>query len=270
MRGRSGALGRRARLALLCALLLSALASGADTGAEPAHRSAPTLVGIVDTGVAADPTTTLGRVLEHGTSRSLVPGEGLDDLDGHGTEMAWIVHHHAPSARIAAVKVVDWDGATSDRRVAAAISHLQRRGASVVLVSLAGAEPLPLTRAAIDRATGRGVVVVTAAGNDGLDLGTHASYPGGYDAPRLLTVAAADDDGALLGSSNRGGSTDLVAPGVVATCGRDGTRVTSTGTSGAAALVAAASAERARRPDSSSERLRALSDVQCPSDGVGN
>lgn len=219
----------------LAAALLSAATVAAGTGLLPAcaaDRGAahPPVVGIVDTGL--DP-----RGLE-----AVVVGDVPPDLDGHGTEMAWIVHAAAPSARLVAVRAFADDGTIDDARIAAAIGRARRDGASVVLVSLAGAEPLPRTRRAIAAAGTDGVLVVVAAGNDGLDLDRSPAYPAAYRLANLVTVAAARPDGRLWGSSNRGGPTAVAAAAAVPTCTSEGERATSVGTSAAAAMTAGVAA----------------------------
>lgn len=222
---------RRLAAALLSAATVAAIGTGllSACAADQAAARRP-VVGIVDTGLEA-----------HGLE-SVVTGDAPADRDGHGTEMAWIVHAAAPSARLVAVRAVADDGTLDDARIAAAIGRARRAGASVVLVSLAGAEPLPRTRRAIAAAGADGVLVVAAAGNDGLDLDRSPAYPAAYRASNLVTVAAARPDGQLWGSSNRGGPTAVAAAAAVPTCTRDGERATSVGTSAAAAVTAGVAA----------------------------
>jgi hypothetical protein len=233
------------RAVVLAAAVTVTVTAGCSPGGSPDAASGPTcggpvLVAVVDTGI--DPHVSLGERLDTSRSRSVVPGEGVDDRDGHGTEVAAVVHANAPGARIAAVKASGADG-TSDERLAAAVDHATDAGASVILLSLAGAAPLPLTRAAIERAGGSGALVVAAAGNDGVDIGDHPSYPASYALANLVPVAALDRDGHLLGSSNRGGAVKAAARGVaVPTCTLRGEATTTGGTSAAAALVAARAA----------------------------
>lgn len=225
-------------LRLLC--VAAALAPAGCSDRAPVEESTPPLIGLLDTGVDR---TGLAHAIDRTHSVSLVPGEPLDDVVGHGTEMAWIVHRAAPAARLVAVKVVDRHGATTDERLAAAFEHLRRSGATVALVSLSGAAPLPRTRDAIERSGASGVVVVAAAGNDGIDLDRGSAYPASYVLDNLISVAATDPSGELLGSSNRGGTIARTAAGVVRTCSLGGVARTSRGTSAAAALVAAAAGQ---------------------------
>jgi cell wall-associated protease len=244
-------------VSIVAAVLMAAAACSEQPARSAGER---VTVGIVDTGIDEDQ---FDRILDRAASRSLVPGEGLSDLDGHGTEMASILHRGAPDARLVAAKVVDAHGATTDARLAAGIEHLVDRGASVVLVSLAGAEPLPRTSDAIERAGEEDVVVVLAAGNDGLDLDHATSYPGSSPHRNAVVVAATGPDGSLLGTSNRNGPVTATAPGRVPTCGLDGRQTVATGTSAAAAIVAAwAASERSLDPAPAREHVDRLRDVR--------
>ncbi|HWJ97721.1 MAG TPA: S8 family serine peptidase [Acidimicrobiales bacterium] len=229
---------RAAAGALAALAVTSTIATGCSDAGPPVVT-----VAIIDTGIARD--APLGDMVDVDASSSVVPG-GVDDEDGHGTEMAAVVHAAAPDARLVAVKAVGDDG-TTDQRLATAIGRARSAGADVILLSMAGAEPLPRTRAAIERA-GRGdVLVVAAAGNDGLDLDDHPAYPAAYDEPNLIAVAAIDRDGQLLGTSNRGPTVTARGQGSgVSTCTLDGRPATTGATSAAAALVAGTAARRLR------------------------
>ena len=68
---------------------------------------------------------------------------------------------------------------------------------------------------AIGRADAANILFVAAAGNDGRDNDTTASYPSGYTLPNVISVATIDKNGAKASWSNYGAtSVDLGAPGV--------------------------------------------------------
>ncbi|MFN8017984.1 MAG: S8 family serine peptidase [Acidimicrobiales bacterium] len=210
------------------------------TPATSGPRAAVATVAVLDTGI--DPSVRLDGRLDRARSKSLVPGEGLADADGHGTAMASIVHAAAPEAKVVVVKVAGTTG-TTDARLAEGIDQAAAVGVDVVLVAQAGAGALPRTHRAIERAGRRGVLVVAAAGNDGVDLGAHPAHPAADVAPNLVAVAATDRRGSLLGSSNRGAPIGARGDGeAVPACGLGGEQTTATGTSPAAALVAARAA----------------------------
>lgn len=67
---------------------------------------------------------------------------------------------------------------------------------------------------AIDRSGAAGILFVAAAGNDGLNNDSTASYPSGYTSTNVLAVAAITSTGLLASYSNFGASTvDIGAPG---------------------------------------------------------
>ncbi len=70
-------------------------------------------------------------------------------------------------------------------------------------------------RQAIQAAGEAGVLFVAAAGNDGIDTDSYASYPSGYALDNIVSVAASDHADRLADFSNYGAaSVDLAAPGV--------------------------------------------------------
>lgn len=238
-------------LAVACVLATAATPIGATAPA----RSGPVVVAVIDTGLG--PGGALARAVDWDRSRSVVAGEGLADRDGHGTAMANVVHAAAPDARIVVVKAIGAGGGTSDAELAEAVRHAATVGAAVISLSVAGAEPLPRTRAAIAQAGEAGTLVVVAAGNDGVDLDDHAGYPGGYRLDNLVTVAATGGEGDLLASSNHGGPVSARALGVaVPTCALDGTATRTGGTSAAAALVAGTAARLLAERGGSLAQLR--------------
>jgi subtilisin family serine protease len=237
----------RSRLGLGVAMLVVAATSCVSANAlQP--PAGPVRVAIIDTGV--DRTASLARVLAPVDRLSAVPGTDVDDADGHGTELAELLHLHAPDAQLVSVRAFAPGPQTSDAWLADAVRLAVENRAGVVLLAVSGAEPLPMTEQAIRDAGQADVLVVVAAGNQGLDLARAPSYPASYDIDTVIAVSAADRSGQALASSNRGGPTFVNAPGLaVETCSRDGAVTTMQGTSPAAAIVAGTAAEMlARRP----------------------
>ena len=94
-------------------------------------------------------------------------------------------------------------------------------------------------RDAIATAGDEGMVVVAAAGNDGLDTDASPFFPADFDLPNEISVAAIDATGALATFSNYGANTvDLAAPGTgIETTLDDGTYGVVSGTSVATPFV---------------------------------
>jgi subtilisin family serine protease len=214
-------------------------------------------VAVIDSGVS--PIPELGRSTDTAQSRSFVPGESLDQDDVHGTEMAVIVHTAAPHARLLILKALDDQEGGSQANLAAAIDYAVAHGARVINLSAAGAEKSDVVSAAIANASRHDVLVVVAAGNDGLNGDVYPSYPANYRWPTLVAVAAADGHGNLDANSNWGRqSVALGAPGVdVATFDPTGTLVHVSGSSPAAAAVSGTAASAlSQRPNLTAPQLR--------------
>ena len=200
----------------------------------------PVVVAVIDTGVAWN-----HRDLDAGqmwTNADEIPGNRIDDdrngyvddilgwnfldetnlpwdFDGHGTLVASLIAARSdngvgiaginPGARIMALKALDNSGRGRASSVAEAIVYAAANGARVINLSVGGLDLTPTEQAAIDYARSTGVVVVAAAGNEGISLDGYG--PAGAD--NVLTVAATGiDDRPVL--ANQGRQVDLAAPGV--------------------------------------------------------
>jgi hypothetical protein len=190
---------------------------------DPAHgvtRGAGATVAIVDSGVRANHPDLAGRLLP---GHDFVDDDGTpQDGDGHGTHVSGIVAANAdngvgissvaPGAMVMPIRVLDDSGAGSVEDVAAGIDFAVSSGADVINLSLGQEVPLigsdPNFEAAIDRALGRGVVVVAASGNNGLPVCEQPSAEG-----RLLCVGAVDRRGMRSFFSSFGSGLAVVAPG---------------------------------------------------------
>ncbi len=209
-------------------------------------------VAVVDSGVDAGHPDLGTRVLP-GADFTGHAADGRLDVspDSHGTAVAGIIAGTgrnragaavtglAPEADILPIRVAD--GAVSDlTAVAQGIDYATTHGARVINISLCTPIIHPQIRDAVAEAIRQDIVVVAAAGNDGLD-GNSPQYPAAL--PGVLAVAASDVNGHRWAKSETGSYIGLTAPGVdIYTTGRQGSYVTVTGTSFAAPHVAAAAA----------------------------
>lgn len=182
---------------------------------------------------------------------NMVPGWNIynnnadtSDVMGHGTKVAGTaaassnngigVASVAWGCRIMPVRISDASGFASVSDIASGLTWAADHGARVANISF-NATGYSTISSAARYFQNKGGVVTVAAGNEGTSVQTS-------DDPYLLTVGATDSSDALFSWSNRGKFLDVVAPGHVATTGREGTYFAVDGTSFAAPIVAGAAA----------------------------
>ncbi|GIM92735.1 S8 family serine peptidase [Paractinoplanes toevensis] len=198
-------------------------------------------IAIVDTGVT--------RLPDFGDR--LLPGrdfvnndDDASDDNGHGTMAAGVaaaagnnrlgVAGICWSCRILPVKVLDAKGAGGYDDFAAGIRYAADRGATIISASFGGNDDSQMLRDAVDYATGKGALVIAAAGNKGTTL---PHFPAAI--PAVLAVGGVDAAGVRYSWSNYGPSwVDLTAPGCNPAQQRDGSIGQYCGTSSATPFVA--------------------------------
>jgi subtilisin family serine protease len=205
------------------------------------HGTNRVIVAVVDTGVS--PIADLaGRLL---------PGhdfvnddEDPSDDNGHGTMAAGVIAAAGGnrtgiagicwSCSILPVKVLDAKGGGGYDKIASGIRYAADHGATIVSLSLGGAEDSTLLRDAVAYAADKGALVIAAAGNTGTGK---PHYPAAI--PSVLAVGAVDEHDARYSWSNYGSDwVDVTAPGCNPAQGRDGVVGQYCGTSSATPFVA--------------------------------
>ncbi|TXS38609.1 type VII secretion-associated serine protease mycosin [Streptomyces sp. OR43] len=221
-------------------------------------------VAVIDTGVD-DTNPQLRDAVDASAGIDYTGGGGSDgtvDEVGHGTKVAGIIAARprtgtgfvglAPEATVIPIRQNDGRRGGLDRAMAAAIDHAIAQGAQVINISQDTTRPLAddsLLGRAVARAVAEDVVVVAAAGNDGMDGRQRLTYPAAFDG--VLAVAASDRNNERAPFSQAGEFVGVAAPGVdiVSTVPGDG-QCTDNGTSFAAPYVAGVVAlMRAKYPD---------------------
>lgn len=126
----------------------------------------------------------------------------------------------APNVRILPIKFQNDSGLGYAGVAAAGIDYatnLKLRGENIVAINIswtAGMADNFNIKNAIQRASDNNIVVVIAAGNDGLNVDSSPRYPVSYGIANTITVAAINPDLSLAGYSNYGKNTiDIGAPG---------------------------------------------------------
>ena len=212
------------------------------------------VIAIVDTGLDETQADFAGRIVP---GYDFVAGTTtMTDPEGHGTFVAGVAAAKGNNgidvagvdwgARIMPVRVLDATGSGTDSNIVAGIEWAANHGATVINLSLGGAEHDPAIDQAVAYANAKGVVVVAAAGNDGnVDV---PSYPAA--SPGVVAVGATDPSGHHAFFSTSGDWVSLSAPGYDITstypasadfpdglATGDGTSFSSPMVAGAAALI---------------------------------
>lgn len=179
-------------------------------------------VAIIDGGSGPHPD--LDANLDPG--RSIIDGAetlgatDLDPKDGHGTHVAGIVagvngngigvSGVAPSARILPLRVFPPGRQSNPSDVAKAITFAVDAGVKVINLSLGSDTESPTITQAVQYAVSKNVLVVAAAGNDGVTA--TPKWPAADD--NTIAVTAIDRNNSVASFGQRGEYIDLSAPGV--------------------------------------------------------
>lgn len=128
---------------------------------------------------------------------------------GHGTMVAGVVHLIAPTATIMPLKAFRADGSSNLSDIIRAIYYAADHGAKVISMSFSMAQPSPGLQAAIQYALGKSVILVAAAGNDGLK---ELVYPASYGS--VQGIGSTTNSDVRSSFSNYGsGTVAFAAPG---------------------------------------------------------
>ena len=144
----------------------------------------------------------------------------MRDTIGHGTFVAGVAAAQTNNAvgvagagydtKILAAKITDDDGYVSIDDEIAGIKWAATHGADIINLSLGGPDSSAAEKAAVQYAQRRGVLVVAAAGNDGV---ADREYPAAY--PGVIAVGATNTrTHARAAFSNYGSWVTVAAPGV--------------------------------------------------------
>jgi subtilisin family serine protease len=179
-------------------------------------------IAVVDTGVAAGHPDLAGQILP---GHDFVQDDGTpQDGNGHGSHVSGIalaatgngvgISSVAPGAKLLPVRVLGDDGSGTSEDVAAGIDWARTNGADIINLSLGSEIPIigaaggDEIDAAIRRALAAGVIVVAAAGNNGVPV---CEQPAANEG--LLCVGSIDRRKQRSFFSSFGQGLGVVAPG---------------------------------------------------------
>ncbi|WP_337103924.1 S8 family peptidase [Paenibacillus sp. YIM B09110] len=240
---------------------------GALIAWEKVREQKKLTIAIVDTGIDLDHPDLVNN---------LVPGVNLvnpklppNDDNGHGTSVAGVIAAETNNGRgvagiiwkasIMPIKALDNRGDGTEEELGDAILYAIKSGARIVVLSVGLHRYSPYMLDIVEYAESKGVLLVAAAGNDGVSYGAKAAvkYPAAYST--VIAVGGVKPNGAVDARSNPGPELDIMAPWNVFTTGMGGLYKREEGTSMAAPQVAAAAGLIwAQNPDLKPYQVRAL------------
>ncbi|MEV6602356.1 S8 family serine peptidase [Actinoplanes sp. NPDC051346] len=219
--------------------------TGVDTVWDTTRGRGAVVVAVIDTGVKAVPDLA-GRVL--GGYDFVNDDSDATDDQGHGTMTASVIASGGDNGvgvagicwfcKILPVKVLDSRGSGSYTDIARGIRWAADKGADIINLSLGGADDSQLLRDAVAYASGKGAVVLAAAGNSG---SSQPHYPAAI--PAAIAVGAVTAGDLRYSWSNYGSSwVDIAAPGCNQAQAMNGVVNQFCGTSSATPFVAGVAA----------------------------
>lgn len=133
------------------------------------------------------------------STAAVVDGNSQYGDFGHGTMVAGIIHLVAPTTKILPLKAFHSDGTGYTSDILRAIYYAIEQHANILNMSFTLAAYSREVATALDLATGTGMILVAAAGNNGQEILT---YPAALW--NVMGVASATNDGKLSTFSNYG------------------------------------------------------------------
>lgn len=164
-----------------------------------------------------------------GNNNSVYDGGTLGISDDHGTHVSGTIGAQSNSTGVVGVNwnvtlisgkflgILGGNSANAVKSIDYFTNLKNRHGLNIVATnnSWGGGGYSQALYNAISRANTANILFIAAAGNDGTNNDTTASYPANYDLPNVISVAAIDRNGALADFSQYGATTvDIGAPGV--------------------------------------------------------
>lgn len=183
---------------------------------SPSSSTGSTLVAVMDSGLLEDYES---NPYVQGAFDAVSPGAPVNDLLGHGTQMALIAagvvnplgveKETAATSSVVAIRVIGDGGFTSDYTLIRGIDYAIQEEARVISLSWGSENASPMLKTAIDYAAEKGLILVAAAGN--VPTGKPV-YPAAYE--NVIGVGALTPDGEHWEQSNYGDFVAVYAPGL--------------------------------------------------------
>jgi len=269
--GKAGAMESetiKARGGIMAAGDIAAMPNAAEASAAEASAAAAAprvAVAVIDSGVDEDnPLIDYSKIFH---AKSYVDGEtSCDDKIGHGTAIVGIIQEYAPDVFIAPLMYYTAYASGVPRNggvpaiCKAIYDAVDNYKCKIINISSGIISESDELKTAIDYAESKGVIVISAVGNDNKTAPGRVFYPAAYDT--VIGVGAIDAQKVIAGFSQRNKSVmtvmygvDIKVPGI-----KNGERYTTvSGTSYAAAALCGIAAGIAEEyPDITPAQLRNL------------
>lgn len=230
-------------------------------------------VAVLDTGYTPHP-----DLPTPGIAKSFIPGQSVDDGNGHGTHCCGIAVGRndvgvARKAKLNVYKVLSNSGSGGSDGIARAVREATDDGADVISMSLGSNSPDRATNDAIDYAVSKGVVVVVAAGNAGYNGADTIGWPGKH--LNSICTGSYNKAGQISVYSSGGRRLDWACPGEqIISCNTRGGYVAMSGTSmatpfgaGLLALVISLMRREGQAAFTGSDAVRAFFEKFCEDKG---
>ncbi|MGD9886475.1 MAG: S8 family serine peptidase [Bacilli bacterium] len=183
--------------------------------------NANVVVAIIDTGIDIYHNEFIGKIstISYNSKSKTVGLSQVIDDQGHGTMVAGVIAATkgnnigiagiAPSSTLLVIKANEPnEGSFLDSSVIEGIYYAADHGADIINMSLGSPYANPLTKAALEYARSKGVLIVAASGNDSVST---PYYPASFDT--TISVSAIDQTKLLASYSNYGPNISVSAPG---------------------------------------------------------
>lgn len=148
----------------------------------------------------------------------------VQDHHGHGTHVSGLITKYwpsetkqsaCPSFQLMIIKYFDQRSPANDTLESSIKSYKYAldQGARIINFSGGGAKRSKAEEEILGLALAKKVLVVAAAGNEGVNTATHPFFPASYKMPNVLPIAALDKNQKLLATSNYGAAIPLATLG---------------------------------------------------------